>query len=143
MLVDDRGMTARDDLAALARRWVSLWTVPVDWALFERIHDDGFVDGSSVGRPADKRGFAAGLAAFVRAFPDLRTHVEDLVIDEPGARVSVRWSATGTNREAYMGIGPTQRTTRISGIEIIEIRAGRIVRRWGEWDISDHHEAAR
>ena len=35
-------------------------------------------------------------------------------------------------------VGPTHRMTRTTGIEIIEVRAGRIVRRWGEWDITAH-----
>mgnify|MGYP000577910624 FL=1 len=28
--------------------------------------------------------------------------------------------------------------TPITGIEIIEIQDGQIIRRWGEWDISAH-----
>jgi hypothetical protein len=55
----------------------------------------------------------------------------------------VRWSSLGTNREVFMGIGPTGRETPITGIEIIEVREGRIVRRWGEWDINAHAGAAQ
>ena len=81
------------------------------------------------------------LRAFTDAFPDLRASVDDLVVDRDAAKVAVRWSAVGTNRRSFLGIGPTQRRTRFRGIEIIEIieiRDGRIVRRWGEWDASDH-----
>jgi N-hydroxyarylamine O-acetyltransferase len=86
-------------------------------------------------------GFAQGLAALVRAFPDLQARVEDVAIDEAAAKIAVRWSATGTNRERYLGVGPTHRRTALSGIEIIEVRDGRIVRRWGEWDPSGHRAA--
>jgi hypothetical protein len=42
---------------------------------------------------------------------------------------------------ADLGIGPTGRATPITGIEISELQAGRVRRRWGEWDISAHRDA--
>jgi len=133
-------MSTRAELEALARRWISLWCVPVDWKLFGALHADDFEDGSSANRPPTKQGFAAGLAELVHAFPDLQTRVEALVIDENAGSIAVRWSARGENHAAFLGIGPTRRRTTITGIEIIEVRAGRIQRRWGEWDVSDHRE---
>jgi steroid delta-isomerase-like uncharacterized protein len=135
-------MNERDELESIAARWISLWCVPVDWRLFDALHSDEFEDRAPAARPSTKQGFAEGLASLVKAFPDLRTTVEDLVVDEAGARVAVRWRAIGTNEAAFLGVGPTHRQTRITGIEIIEIRGGRIVRRWGEWDISDHRPVA-
>jgi steroid delta-isomerase-like uncharacterized protein len=133
-------MSTRAELEAIARRWISLWCVPVDWQLFDALHADDFEDGAPSGRLTTKQAFAAGLAELVRAFPDLETCVETLVIDESAGCVAVRWSAHGENRAAFLGIGPTLRQTTITGIEIVEIRAGRIQRRWGEWDISGHRE---
>jgi steroid delta-isomerase-like uncharacterized protein len=131
-------MHDREAMAALVRRWISLWTAPVDWALFDELHAGDFVDESSAGRPSDRAGFARGLRDLVAAFPDLRTAVDDLVLDPERGLVAVRWSATGTNRQRYLGVGPTHRRTRITGIEIVAVRDGRIARRWGEWDITDH-----
>lgn len=131
-----------DDLTRIAHEWIALWNVPVDWEQFERLHADDFEDASSAGRPANREGFAQGLRDLIAAFPDLETRVEDLVVDDAARRVAVRWSASGTNAARYLGIGPTHRRTRITGIEIIEIQDGRIVRRWGEWDITDHAETS-
>jgi len=128
----------RNDLAATAQRWLSLWDAPVDWVRFDRLHADDFEDCAPAGRPSTKEGFAQGLRAMTQAFPDLRTALLDLVVDEARATVAVRWSARGTNLGPYLGVGPTRRATVFTGIEIIEIRGGRIVRRWGEWDASDH-----
>ena len=128
----------REDIEYYARRWIKLWNPPVDWDLFDTIHADEFVDCSPAGRPSTKAGFAQGLEAFTRAFPDLRIKLEDIIIDETGSRAAVRWSAIGTNREKILGVGPTNKMTKITGIEIIEIQWGRITRRWGEWDISAH-----
>ena len=133
-------MGIREELEQIARLWITLWCAPVDWGLYYRLHAEHFEDCSPAGRPKDKAGFAGGLAAFITAFSDLQTRVEDLVVDESRSMVTVRWSAQGTNRAAFLGIGPTERLTRITGIEIIEIRNGQITRRWGEWDISDHRQ---
>jgi steroid delta-isomerase-like uncharacterized protein len=131
-------MSRRAELITIAEAWISLWCAPVDWQLFDRLHADAFVDGSPAGRASTKQAFAAGLAELILAFPDLQARVEDLVIDEAAGRVAVRWSAIGTNCWQFLGIGPTGRPTAITGIEIIEIKNGQIIRRWGEWDISGH-----
>lgn len=128
----------RAELEALTRRWIGLWCAPVDWVLFDALHADDFVDESSAGRPPTKAAFAEGLAELVLAFPDLRTTVDDLVVDEARSRVAVRWTARGTNRHRFLGVRPTSRMTTFRGIEIAEIQAGRITRRWGEWDVSEH-----
>jgi predicted ester cyclase len=119
---------------------LSLWNTPVDWALFDSIHSETFEDCASSGRPMTKQGFAQGLAQLARAFPDLRTVLESLVIDDQNSTVAIRWSARGTNVERFLEIGPTNRATEMTGIEIIEIVGGQVTRRWGEWDISAHHE---
>ncbi len=131
-------MSHRAELEEIAEQWISLWCAPVDWQLFDRLHSPDFEDRSAAGRAAGKEAFATALAELVRIFPDLQTRVEDLVVDETAGRVAVRWSAEGTNSEAFMGVGPTWRKTPVSGIEIIEVRERRIVRRWGEWDITAH-----
>jgi steroid delta-isomerase-like uncharacterized protein len=129
---------SRDELAEIVRRWVSLWTAPLDWALFDALHAEDFEDGASAGRDVTRAAYAEGLREFMAAFPDARTQVDDLVIDVERQQVAVRWSSLATNRLPYLGLGPTQRQTRIRGIEIVQIAGGRIRRRWGEWDISDH-----
>jgi steroid delta-isomerase-like uncharacterized protein len=131
-------MNERAELELIARRWISLWCAPVDWVLFDRLHADSFRDCSSAGRDVSKEAFADSLARLISAFPDLQTWAEDIVVDEAAGVVAIRWSATGTNRAPFLGIGPTGRQTPITGIEIIEIADRRIARRWGEWDVSGH-----
>lgn len=129
-------MEMRSQLEHIARQWISLWCSPVNWALFNELHADHFEDCSSAGRPNTKAGFASGLGEMIHAFPNLITTVEDLVIDEQRARVAVRWRAQGTNKSIFLGHGPTNKGSVITGIEIIEVVDNQIVRRWGEWDIS-------
>jgi len=135
-------MPDRERLERIVRDWIALWNVPVDWDAFDRLHADDFVDEAAAGRSPTKQGFADGLRAMVRAFPDLRARVEDVVVDDRTGRVAVRWSATGTNAGRYLGAGPTHRATTITGIEIVEVAGDRVARRWGEWDITDHTRGA-
>jgi steroid delta-isomerase-like uncharacterized protein len=130
----------RSELEKIARQWISLWCLPTDWGLFDRLHAEDFQDRSPAGRGSSKEAFASGLRQFAEIFPDLVTRVEDLVVDEAAGRVAVRWSAEGTNRRRFLGVGPTHRKTTITGIEIIEVAGGRIVCRWGEWDIGAHRD---
>lgn len=129
-------MTKRNQLEHIARRWISLWCSPTDWKLFDQLHADHFEDCSSAGRPGTKEGFASGLREMLWAFPDLTTTVEDLVIDEQRSRVSVRWRAQGLNKHSFLGREATHKESTITGIEIIDIIDDKIVKRWGEWDVS-------
>ena len=133
-------MSTRENLESIAIKWISLWSTPVNWELFDSLHAEYFEDCSAAGRAPTKEGFAKGLSEIVRAFPDLQTVVNGLVIDESKSQVAVRWVAQGTNQKRFLGIGPTKNLTTLKGIEIIEIKDSRIVRRWGEWDISNHAE---
>src|SRR5688572_4452510 len=104
-------MKDRKSLEELTRQWISLWTCPVDWALFEALHADDFQDLAAAGRPATKAGFAAGLKAMTEAFPDLETVVDDLVVDVERRTVAVRWTSRGTNARSFLGVGPTGKLT--------------------------------
>lgn len=66
------------------------------------------------------------------AFPDSRYTVEDQLAD--GDKVFTRWSFTGTHKGELMGIAPTGKPVRISGMVIDRIVDGKIVEEWEEWD---------
>jgi predicted ester cyclase len=58
--------------------------------------------------------------------------VEDQLAD--GDKVFTRWSWTGTHKEELMGIAPTGKPVRISGMVIDRIVEGKIIEEWEEWD---------
>ncbi|AVP99278.1 hypothetical protein C7S18_19835 [Ahniella affigens] len=78
---------------------------------------------------------AAGLAeakGFRTAFPDLEARV-DLILAE-GDLVSARWTATGTNTGAAMGIPATGKRVQISGTAVFRIQDGAIAEEWTSGD---------
>ncbi|MDQ6949112.1 MAG: ester cyclase [Actinomycetota bacterium] len=67
------------------------------------------------------------------AIPDLQYAVQDIIADD--ATVAVRWLARGTHRGNFMGIQPTGHPVSVSGIDIFQVRAGRVVEGWVNSDI--------
>ncbi len=51
-----------------------------------------------------------------------------------GKEVAVCWIWCGTHEGEYMGIAPTGKEARISGIEILRIVGGKIAEEWSESD---------
>jgi steroid delta-isomerase-like uncharacterized protein len=64
------------------------------------------------------------------AFHGLRVTIHDMMAD--GDRVACRFTARGIHRGEFMGIPPTGREIRMTGIEIFRLRDGKIVELWGE-----------
>jgi steroid delta-isomerase-like uncharacterized protein len=80
---------------------------------------DSLLSGSYVRRrgPAgitqDRDGFKESIRAVRKAFPDLRTEIEDVV--EDGDRLAIRWRSTGWHTGAFLGVPPTGRPVEVSG----------------------------
>ncbi|MEK7348692.1 MAG: ester cyclase [Candidatus Eisenbacteria bacterium] len=126
--------TLRSDLERIARRWIEEIWRPGDLVAFDELHAPEFRDRSAAGRGDTRDDYRRMLVAFYAAFPDFRTAIEDLVVDESSGSVAIRWTARGTHRGAYLGVAPSGRAIDFAGIEIIRVEGGRIVERWGEWD---------
>ena len=109
---------------ALARQWLDeFWNGNL--ALADAILAPGYVrhdpDGPMIGPDAYRR-FVAGIRT---EFPDLRFTAEDLIAE--GDRVVVRWTATGTHT-------PTNQRITFPGMDILRIRAEKIVESWPCYD---------
>jgi C-1 hydroxylase len=70
--------------------------------------------------------------SFMRAFPDLRFHIDDIVAEND--RVVTRMTATATNTGEYMGMPPTGRKINCTVLGIARLSDGKIVEHWGVTD---------
>lgn len=102
-------------------------------AVMDEVMAEGFVEHGA--RPGQGRdGFKQFLKSLAAAFPDIRVTIEDLVAedDKVAARVTVR----GTHQGMLMGnIAPTGVSATWTGIDILQIKEGRIAARWSERDL--------
>ena len=64
------------------------------------------------------------------AFHGLHVTINDMMAD--GDRVACRFTARGVNRGEFMGVPPTGKEIRMTGIEIFRLRDGKIAELWGE-----------
>jgi steroid delta-isomerase-like uncharacterized protein len=124
------------DLRALARRWFArVWNQKNASTIDEMMAPNCIIHGLSEERetmrgPAQFRRFYDPLRS---AFPDIHIEVEDVLLD--GRQTAARILATGTHTGEGLGIPPTGRPVRATGIIIMRWDdGGRIVEGWNEFD---------
>ena len=121
---------------AIVRRWFEAHSAQED---VERAADEllspDFVDHippfADLHGPEGYKQFSAGTFA---AYPDARFITEELIGAEED-KVVVRWTLRGTHLgETRMGIAPTGKQVRASGMSIVRIRDGKVVEMWTNVD---------
>jgi steroid delta-isomerase-like uncharacterized protein len=72
------------------------------------------------------------LRVYREAFPDFEIRLDEQIATDD--RVVERWTGHGTHQGAIMGIPPTGRDIRVSGISIHTLRDGRITETYTVFD---------
>lgn len=85
-------------------------------------------------QPAGVAGALAVFSTFLAAFPDVLFTIDRQLAE--GDMVATRWTATGTNNGPLMGMAPTGRKITVTGIDIFRMAEGKIVERWGSFDLA-------
>jgi len=78
--------------------------------------------------------FASAFGAFLSAFPDLHTSLDQVIVASDGEMVGSRTTTTGTHQNALMGIPPTGRQIRVPAVDMARLSGGLIAERWGGLD---------
>ena len=116
-------------IEALNARDLSLWS--------KHLAEDYIAELPGVSAPLNKTKTMGYHQRFVTALPNI--HFEVLHVLAEGDHVLIHWMARGTHDERLATvtgetIPPTQRSVRVSGALLIEVRDGKIVREWSYWD---------
>jgi len=85
--------------------------------------------------PGIAQEFKEGVAEVRRAFPDYHGTNEIQIAE--GDMVANRFVFYGTHRGEFMGIAPTGREVRFTGLAIDRVVDGKIVENWIEGDLED------
>ena len=72
------------------------------------------------------------MMGFFTAFPDLHMKIEDQIAE--GDMVASRLTVHGTHKGEFMGMPPTGKQITITGTDIVHIKDGKAVERWGNFD---------
>lgn len=120
-----------EDLQTLADQYVRVWDVDAPKDLANDVYASDVVDHNpQPGQGPGLEGVLQIVALYQAVFPDLRLTTDDVIIS--GDRIAVRWSAVGTHEGDQLGVPATHRRIRLTGIDILYTRDGRVVERWGE-----------
>jgi len=119
---------------AVARRIVEeVWNKKNLDAIDELIAAD-YVDHTlPPGGPSGRDGAKAFIGMYVKAFPDVKITIEDMIAQ--GDKVVTRWSATGTHTGELMGIPATGKRINVTGLDITRYSGGKSVEFWGQFDL--------
>jgi steroid delta-isomerase-like uncharacterized protein len=126
---DENKQIALSIIEALNARDLSLWS--------QHLAEDYMAEVPGVKAPLNKTKTMGYHQRFVTALPNI--HFEVLHVIAEGDHVLIHWMARGTHDERLATvtgetIPPTQRSVRVSGALLVEVRDGKIVRDWSYWD---------
>jgi steroid delta-isomerase-like uncharacterized protein len=94
----------------------------------DHVYHDPVLPDLSIG-PA---GVRERIATFMGAMPDAIVTVFDWV--EEGDALVARWSWSGTHTGDLLGMAPTNRTVRTTGMHMFHVTSGRVVESWAAYD---------
>lgn len=98
----------------------------------DEIYSPDFLAHGSDAEGNDFASLKPFFTAYFTAFPDLHVTIDDQVAE--GDMVATRYTATGTQTGAFMGIPPTKQTGIIKGMIWSRIQNGKIVESWNNSD---------
>jgi steroid delta-isomerase-like uncharacterized protein len=126
-------MTATEQNKEIVRDYIDRLFTKGDLTAVDDYLAEDYVDHDPpFGTPGGREGMRGAAAMFRDAFPDWHTEVGHLIAE--GDLVCERFTASGVQRGAVMGVPPTGSTVTLPGIQIFRISGGRIAERWGQLD---------
>ncbi len=115
---------------ALVRRWLQAVLSKGDEEMVEDLFARGYVlhDPNFPEDVYGPEGVRRYVTAYRSAFPDIHFTVEDQLAE--GDTVVTRWTARGTHLGGFLGLPPTGKRLRVSGIAFDRVIGGRLDEAW-------------
>ena len=118
---------------ALVRRWMEE-PVYENWAMLDELLSPDYIwHQSGRSEPLTREEAEQFVRAFVGAFPDNSTTIEDMIAE--GDKVVTRYSVRGTHKGDFMGIPATGKEITFTAICISHISDGKVMEEWDEGDV--------
>jgi predicted ester cyclase len=119
---------------ALSRRWFEeVWNQGKEETIDELFAPSSVGHGLGDAPLVGAEGFKPFYRLYRDAFPDLHIDVEEIVAE--GDLTVTRFTVTGTHMGDSLGLAPTGRQVRATGMVMTRWQDGRIVEGWNNVDI--------
>lgn len=117
---------AVDNKSVVRRLYEEVWNkrrLEVAGELIARSHAVQLFDAADSG--VGPEAYAQNVTQFVRAFPDLKFAVVDMVAEKD--KVVALWNISGAHKGEFRGIAPTGKKVSVDGITISQLADGKIM----------------
>ena len=128
----DEYSTKLEENKALVRRWFEAENKK-DLSQIENIVASDFFDHTHQFRGLEE--YKQRLNLFIKAFPDFRETIEDIIAEDDRVWVSFKFS--GTHKGEYLEIAPTGKKITVESVDIFRIVDGKAVEKWEIADVLD------
>jgi steroid delta-isomerase-like uncharacterized protein len=134
MSTNDQHLTEADERRRrIQHAWSAAWDAGDVGALDELLSPDYRRRSSNEEEGLTLQEFKATITTTRSAFPDLVTHIDEILVD--GDRAAIRWHSVGTHQHSFLGVPPTRRAVEVSGATFARFGAeGRIEEERVTWD---------
>jgi len=103
-------------------------------ALLDELLCPGFVNHNPFpGTAGNREGEKQAITMHSTAMVDRQATVDDLIAE--GDKVAARYSFSATHKGKFLGVAPTGKRVKITGINIYRIERGKIVELWRQVDV--------
>ena len=126
--------TTREAIVAILRRWVMAMNQRDLESLVALVAPDCVVQSSTGAALSGRDGIRHLYGDWFSGFPDMVTHAEDMLVDED--RAVLIFTAAGTDRGGFMGLPATGKSFRQSGVIVLTIADGLVVRYRSVYDFT-------
>jgi steroid delta-isomerase-like uncharacterized protein len=119
---------------SIVYRWVEGGWNEGNLALVDELYTADYMihDPSTPDFPGGQAAFKQFVANLQTGYPDIHVTIEDMMAE--GDKVVWRWRITGTHTGELMGIPPTGKSIKISGIVISRFANGKWAEDYVNWD---------
>ena len=77
-------------------------------------------------------GFKENISTYRSAYSDARITVDEQIAE--GDKVASRWTGRGTHDGDLMGVAPTGKQVKVSGLTFSRLANGRVIEEYTNWD---------
>jgi steroid delta-isomerase-like uncharacterized protein len=116
---------------AIIRRWMQAWVSRDRATVDELFAMDYTVNGAPIG----PEGVKQAIQFLHSVFADLSAEPEEIVAEEDA--VAIRWTLRGRQVGDFMGLPPTDKPVELTGINIYQIRDGKIAANHEQTNIAE------
>ena len=128
-------MSSVEQLREVIRQLVDTFNDPqIREASYFDFYDESLtIHGFPPNLPTNKEGLKQFIHLLWKAFPDVRITFEDIIIE--GNKAAGRYYLAGTHKGEFVGLQPTGKQFKVSGMSVFSFRDKKIIVRWNLVDM--------